>query len=255
MRILPGRARVLLAVAAASVGGAALLLSAGQSAPRQVAVVHEQLRVANGTAVGALQPGGVVTGSLLVTNPGERPRRLAAARFSPPTAGATGCRAPRVVLAPTFDAAQEVPAGGTAVVGWTAFMDGESEHACQGARLTSQVLLDGQPAGEVSLTAGTLARPPAPTGGLTTSSRAAVHWSPSTAAAPGWVLERAVAGTDDWQPACGSSPQRPVRALACTDTGLRRSTAYVYRLTLRTGHWHATSLPSRPVTTQARPSA
>jgi len=196
-----------------------------------------------------------VTGSLLVTNPGREALRATAVTFAPPSASTAGCRATGAVLAPTLDVPLDVPALGTAVLGWTAYMDGSGDHACQGATLASAVTLDGRPAGTLTLTAGTLQQPPAPTGGLTTSSRAAVHWSASSAAAPGWVLERAVAGTDGWQPACDSSASRPLRRLSCTDTGLSRSTAYVYRVTLRTGHWHATSRPSGPVTTQLRPSA
>ena len=201
-------------------------------------------------------PGRSVTGSVLLVNGGGRPVRVDDVTFAAPTSDA--CAAPGVSLAPTLpptpDSPLEVPAGGTATVDWTAYMDGTSEHTCQGATITSTVVLDGEQAGTVTLSAGALEPPPAPTGGLTTSTRAAVHWSPSTAADPGWVVERAAAGTDGWQPACGSSAARPVRGLSCTDTGLTRSTAYVYRVTLRTGHWRVTSRPSRPVTTQARPS-
>ena len=207
-------------------------------------------------ATDLLRPGAVVTGVLRVDNGGTRPVRVRDVVLTSPSSeecGATGASlAP--TIPPTPEAPLLVPAAGTATLSWTAYMDGNGDHACQGATLTSEVLLDGEPAGTVTLTAGTLDQPPPPTGGLTTSTRAAVHWSPSTAADPGWVVERARTGTDDWQPACGSSAGRPVRALACTDTGLTAGTAYAYRVTLRTGHWHMTSLPSAPVRTQDRPS-
>lgn len=206
----------------------------------------------SGPAPGLLWPGGSVTGSLLVSNRTGQPRLVTDVRFSP--VSTSGCTSTGAVLAPTLTAPLEVPARGSTTLEWTAFMDGTGDSACQGAALTSRVLLDGEPAGTVSITAGTLERPPAPTGGLTTATRAAVHWSASTVAHPGWVVERAPVGTDGWQPACGSSPARPVRALACTDAGLTAGTAYAYRVTLRTGRWRATSRPSEPVTTQARPT-
>ena len=69
-----------------------------------------------------------------------------------------GCRTrvARATIAADPDAPLEVPAGGTAALEWTAYMDGDGEHACQGATLTSEVLLDGEPAGTVTLVAGTL---------------------------------------------------------------------------------------------------
>ena len=134
-------------------------------------------------------------------------------------------------------------------------MDGNGDHACQGATLTSEVLLDGEPGGHRHADRRH-ARPAA------AAHRRADHQHARGRALerehrcrPGWVVERARTGTDDWQPACGSSAARPVRALACTDTGLTASTAYAYRVTLRTGHWHMTSRPSAPVRTQDRPSA
>jgi hypothetical protein len=220
-----------------------------------LAAARTGLTVTSTAGPGSVQPGGTLTGSIEVANEGSQLRRLADVVFAAPTSDA--CDRTGLVLAPTVpptpESPLEVPAGGRATLGWTAYMDGEGDQACQGATLTSDVVLDGEPAGTVTLTAGTLEQPPAPTGGLTTSTRAAVHWSASTAADPGWVVERAVAGTADWRPACGSSTAGPVRALACTDTGLTTGTAYLYRVTLRTGHWHATSRPSRPVTTQRRP--
>lgn len=259
----PGRrAVVTAAVAVLGLAGAlatALLLWPGGEAGPQAAptAAAPALEVASPARSVALLPGRSVTGSVLLVNRQDRPVEVGDVQFAVPTAEA--CAAPGVSLAPTLPPTPEsplrVPAGGTTTVQWTAFMDGGSQHACQGAALTSAVLLDGERAGTAHLTAGTLEPPPAPTGGLTTSTRAALHWGPSTAADPGWVLERTVAGTDDWQPACGSSAQHPLRTLSCTDTGLTGSTAYVYRVTLRTGHWHTTSRPSRPVTTQTRPSA
>ena len=250
------RAAVGLAAAAIALAATAIARSEGGD-PAPARDVPERLTVTSTTDAGAVLPGGAATGRITVTNPGSVPRSVADVAFTPATSQAcarTGLAlAPTV--APTAESPLEVPAGGTAVLGWAGYMDGDGDHACQGATLTSEVVLDGEPAGTVTLTAGTLEQPPPPTGGLTTSTRAAVHWSPSTVADPGWVVERAVAGTDDWQPACRTSPARPVRALTCTDTGLTRSTAYTYRVTLRTGHWHTTSRPSGPVTTQERPSA
>lgn len=253
------RAAVGLAAVAVVLTATAVARADGGERPQAATTDPERLTVTSTVEGGAgtVQPGGAVTGSLTITNPGTTLRRVTDVAFAPATSDAcarTGLSlAPTV--APTPEAPLEVPAGGTAALGWTAYMDGSGEQACQGSRLTSTVTLDGEPAGSVALAAGALTQPPAPRGGLTTSTRAAVHWDASTAADPGWVVERAVAGTGDWQPACGSSAARPVRALACTDTGLRRSTAYTYRVTLRTGHWHMTSRPGAPVTTQERPSA
>ena len=217
----------------------------------------DRLTVTSLAGVDTVQPGGAVTGSLEITNDGPAPRRISEVVLG--TATSDACARTGLSLAPTVaptpESPLEVPAGGTAVLGWAGYMDGDGDHECQGATLTSEVVLDGEPAGTITLTAGALGQPSAPTGGLTTSTRAAVHWSASTAAAPGWVLERTVAGTDDWRPACGSSTQRPLRTPACTDTGLVKATSYLYRVTLRTGHWHMTSRPSAPVTTQERPSA
>lgn len=253
VRAATGLAAVAVALTATAVaradGGE---LPAAAADPERLTVTST---VEGGT--GTVQPGGAVTGSISITNPGTAPRQLRDVVFAP--ARSDACARTGLSLAPTVaptpEAPLEVPAGGTAVLGWTAYMDGDGDHACQGSRLTSTVTLDGEAAGAVTLTAGALQQPPPPTGGLTTSSRAAVHWGATTAVDPGWVVERAVAGTGDWQPACGSSAARPVRALACTDTGLRRSTAYTYRVTLRTGHWRMTSRPGAPVTTQDRPSA
>jgi hypothetical protein len=247
-----------VAVATAALGvvtaGAVVVDSGGEQ--RATAVAPARLAATSSVATAPLHPGAVVTGVLEVENLASEPARLGDVVLASATSDA--CTTTGVALAPTIpptpEAPLEVPAEGTATLEWTAYMDGTGDDACQGATLTSQVLLDGTPAGTVTLTAGTLDQPPAPVGGLTTSTRAAVHWSASTAADPGWVVERAVAGTDDWQPACGSSPARPVRTLTCTDTGLTGGTAYVYRVTLRTGHWHMTSRPSAPVTTQDRSS-
>ena len=257
----PARRAVLVAAVGALVLGAAsstaLQWHDEDAGPRTSPSPVRLPEVRSEGASGTLVPGGSLTGTVLLTNRQARAVEVADVRFAAPTSDA--CTLTGVSLAPTLPPTREsplqVPAGGTETVAWTAFMDGTSEQACQGATLTSAVLLDGAQAGTVDLTAGTLEPPPAPAGGLTTSTRAAVRWSPSTAADPGWVVERAVAGTDDWRPACGSSAARPVRALGCTDTGLTRSTDYAYRVTVRTGHWHMTSRPSAPVRTQARPSA
>ncbi len=249
--------RAAVGLAAAAIALTATAIARPDAGERRATIEEpERLAVTSSADVVGLQPGGAATGSIFIANAGSQPRQVTDVVFAAPTSDAcdrTGL-ALAATFAPTPESPLEVPAGGTAVLGWTAYMDGDGEDACQGARLTSAVVLDGEVAGTVTLTAGELAQPPAPTGGLTTSTRAAVRWSASTAAAAGWVLERAVAGTDDWQPACGSSAQRPIRTLSCTDTGLRKSTAYVYRVTLRSGHWQATSRPSRPVRTQDRPS-
>lgn len=256
--------RMLGTSAALSVAAAAVLLAwttadddGEQSAARASAPPPPRLTATDTSASSGLLPGSVVSGSLVVTNSGTTSVQLVDVVFGEATSDA--CSRTGVALAPTVPPTPEsplaVPAGGSATLGWTAYMDGESDDDCQGATLTSVVHLDGEQAGAVTLTAGEVEQPAAPTGGLTTSTRAAVRWSASTAAAPGWVLERAVAGTADWRRACGSSPEQPIRALSCTDTGLTKATTYVYRVTLRTGHWHATSRPSRPVTTQVRPSS
>lgn len=253
----PAAARVTVAAAALAVVGTGLLVAQGGGERSAAVAAPARLTVTGAPATAVLQPGTGATGVLRIDNPRAQPVRLPDVVLTPPTS--ERCDAPGVVLAPTVpptpEAPLEVPAEGSTSVEWTAYMDGTGDHACQGATLTSRVVLDGVDAGTVTVVAGELAPPPAPTGGLTTSTRAAVRWAASTAADPGWVVERAVAGTDDWTAACGSAPARPVRALSCTDTGLTRSTAYVYRVTLRTGHWHATSRPSGPVTTQERPSA
>lgn len=244
-------------VAAVFAAGVATVTRVESDGPRPAAAAAVEPLRATGGSEDAVQPGGSVTGVLRITNRASSPRSVSEVVFGPVTSAQ--CDTTGLVLSPTFpptpESPLEVPARGEATLELTGYMDGNGDHACQGADLTSEVSLDGEAAGEVSVTAGTLERPPAPTGGLTTGTRAAVRWSASSAAAPGWVLERAVAGTGAWQPACGSSTAAPLRTLACTDTGLTKSTSYVYRLTLRTGHWHATSLPSAPVRTQARPSA
>ena len=252
MSVRSASVAVGVAAVAVAVTATAVARADGDTAAAPAAA-PERLTVTSLADVRPVQPGGAVTGSLEVTNDGSTPRRVSEVAFAAPTSDA--CTRTGLSLAPTLTAPVEVPAGGSAVVGWAGYMDGEGEQACQGAILTSLVTLDGEPAGTVTLVAGTLEQPPAPAGGLTTSTRAAVRWSASTAAAPGWVLERTVAGTEDWQPACGSSPAAPLRTTACTDTGLAKSTSYRYRVTLRTGHWHMTSRPSAPVTTQDRPSA
>lgn len=243
-----GGAAVAVALTATAIARA----DSGQTAPQQ----EPPLVVTGLTDDRPVQPGSASTGRLTIVNDGRAPRLISAVELG--VAESDACGRTGLSLAPTTPPTPEsplhVPTGGSATLEWTAYMDGDGDHACQGSTLTSQVLLDGEPAGTVTLAAATLEQPPPPTGGLTTSTRAAVHWSASTAADPGWVVERAVAGTDDWQPACGSSAQRPVRALACTDTGLTSSTAYAYRVTLRTGHWHMTSHPSAPVRTQDRPA-
>ena len=250
-------AATAVGLAAVAVAGAAVTVAhaAGGAAPAPAR--PERLTVVRASAVDTLLPGGSATGSLLITGARARAHSVTDVTFAAATSET--CDRPGLALAPTIaptpDTPIEVPAGGTATLAWTAYMDGDGEHACQGATLTSEVLLDGEPAGTVTLVAGTLDQPQPPTGGSTTTTRAAVHWSTAPVADPGWVVERAVTGTGAWQPACGSSASRPVRALSCTDTGLAPGTAYAYRVTLRTGHWHMTSRPGAPVRTQDRPAA
>lgn len=253
----PGVTAALAGLVLCGASTAALLWPGGGTGPQAPPPAQSALEVEFPPVPATLLPGRTVTGAVLLTNRQRRPVEVADVAFRTPTSDA--CPRPGVSLAatlpPTPESALEVPAGGTSSIAWTAYMDGDSDDACQGATLTSVVSLDGEPAGTVTLTAGQLEPPPAPTGGLTTSTRAAVLWSPSSAADPGWVVERAVAGTAEWEPACDSSAERSIRALSCTDTSLTASTAYVYRVTLRTGRWQVTSRPSTPITTQARPSA
>lgn len=247
----------VVGLAAVAVALTATAVVRADSRERPAAERPERLTVVSAPARGTVSPGGAVTGTLVITNETPTAREVTDVAFA--AASADTCAPTGLALAPTVPATPEtpleIPANGTTVLGWTAYLDGDADAACQGATFTSTVTIDGEPAGTVTVAAGRLQPPEAPTGGLTTSTRAAVRWSASTATDPAWVLERAVAGTDDWQPACGSSAARPLRALSCTDTGLTRSTAYTYRVTLRTGRWHATSRPSEPVTTQERPSA
>ena len=258
MQVSERTARAAVSLTAAVIVVVATAVACADDSDRTpTAVRPDRLTAVSAAGAGTVLPGGGLTGSVTIADPDPTTRRVAEVAFGPATSDAcsrTGLSlAP--TLAPTPEHALEVPGGGTAVLGWTAYMDGNGDHACQGTALISAVALDEGDAGTVTLLVGRLQPPPPPAGGLTTSSRAAVRWSPSTAAAPGWVLERTVAGTADWQPACGSSAQRPLRTLSCTDTGLSRSTAYQYRVTFRTGHWHSTSRPSTPVVTRARPSA
>ena len=250
-------AAAVVAGAAIAVAITATAMASAAGGERRPTPATERPTVVSTADVGVVAPGGAISGELTVSNPGGATLEVADVVFEDATSEA--CARTGLALAPTIPPTPEapllVPADGTATLRWTAYMDGDGDHECQGATLTSEVLLDGEPAGTVTLTAGSLDQPPPPTGGLTTSTRAAVHWSASAAADPGWVVERARVGTDDWQPACGSSAARPVRALACTDTGLAASTAYTYRVTLRTGHWGMTSRPGAVVRTQDRPSA
>jgi hypothetical protein len=248
---------VLVGLVAAGVALAATTVTRVERDGATAAAAAPEPLTATGAASDTVHPGSAVTGVLRITNRTSQPQRVSEVAFGSVTAAS--CARTGLVLAatvpPTPDAPLEVPAEGTATLEWSAFMDGTAEQACQGEVLRSEVVLDDEPAGEVTVTAGRLAAPEAPRGGLTTSTRAAVSWGATTAAVPGWVLERAVAGGDDWQPACGSSAARPLREPSCTDTGLAAATDHVYRLTLRSGHWHATSLPSDVVRTQDRPSA
>jgi hypothetical protein len=237
--VLPSVALGVLAAAALVDGGQDQSVMAAAPAP---------LTASGTAATGALLPGGVLTGSLVLSNSGARALEVTDVVLG--RASAPGCAASGVVVTPTVpptpQSPLDVPARGTTTLEWTAFMDGEGDHACQGARLESEVSVDGENAGTVTVAAGRLERPPAPTG-----SGASVSWDPSPAASPAYVLERARAGTDDWQPACGSSAQRPLWAPSCTDTGLPPDTAHRYRVTVRSGHWRATSRPSEPVQTAA----
>ena len=250
-------AAALVAGAAVAVALTATAVASADGGVRRPTRTPDRPSVVSAVDAGVAVPGGAVSGALTITNPG--PAALEVADVVLQDATSEACARTGLSLAPTIPPTPEapllVPADGTATLSWTAYMDGDGDHACQGAMLTSEVLLDGETVGVVTLPAGALDQPPPPTGGLTTSTRAAVHWSASTAADPGWVVERARLGTDAWRPACGSSAGRPVRALACTDTGLTAGTAYTYRVTLRTGQWQMTSRPSAPVRTQDRPSA
>lgn len=225
----------------------------GHDAPQAATATPAGRLTASGTAPsGTLAPGGALTGTLVLSNPRTAAVEVSDVVLAAPTA--PGCAASGVVLAPTLPPTPQsplaVPGRGATTLEWTAYMDGNGDHACQGATLTSTVTVDGTRAGTVRLPVGRLARPAAPTGGRATSTRAALTWRASAAATPAYVLERAPVGTDAWVPACDSSPERPLWTPSCTDTGLTPGTSYRYRLTVRTGHWRATSLPSGPVTTK-----
>lgn len=204
------------------------------------------------TVEGELAPGGAVTGSLVVRTGSTRAVRVTSARFEPAGTTSPGCDGSRAVLAltvePSAAAPLVLPPGTATALGWTAFLPGDAADACQGARFTSTLVLDGQRVGRVEVDAARLTAPGRPVGGLTTPTRAAVTW----AAAPGtqgYVVERAPSGTTAWVPACGTSTT-PLPATSCTDTGLQPDTAYAYRVTSVRGAWRAVGRFSADVTTQ-----
>ncbi len=226
-------------------GGAATVAQGKRASVRQLPV-HE-----------VLHPGGIVTGGLVVDNLRAAAMTVRDVVLRPP--GSDTCEATGVSLAPTIpptpESPLEVPAGGSATLEWTAYMDGNGDQACQGATLTSQVLLDGVPAGTITLTAGTLDQPPPPTGGPTTSHAGGSALERDRRRRPG--LGRRARRRRHGRLAArlrqlGGTP-RPRAELHRHRPG--PGTAYAYRVTLRTGHWHMTSRPSTAVRTQDRPAA
>lgn len=253
--------------AVASLAGLAVLAggvgSAGWSTARSAASAGEaaaRLTAGAGTVAGELSPGGAVTGSLVLTSTGREQVALVSGSFGPATTAAEGCSPTSAVFALTVEPSRSTPlrvpaagstGGSTVALGWTAFLDGDAEDACQGARFTSPLTLDGRHAGTATAVARSLSAPGRPVGGLTTRTRAAVRWT----AAPdlptvAYVVERAPEGTTSWTPACRSSAAAPLRTLACTDTGLEPGTAYVYRASSVLGAWRAVGPASRAVTTR-----
>lgn len=209
-----------------------------------------RLTIGAATVEGELLPGGAVTGSLVVRNGTEQALRVRSARFTRPVTPVDGC-ARTVVFALTVEPSAATPlvlaaGAGAEPLGWTAFMTGDAAAACQGARFTSTLLLDGHPVGPATAVAARLPAPGQALGGLTTSTRAAVQWSP-VPGVPAYLLERAPAGTADWEPACGSAL---LASASCTDTGLEPGTAYAYRATSVRGSWRAVGRLSADVTTK-----
>lgn len=204
---------------------------------------------------GELVLGGVVTGSLVVSSTSDRPVPVTAAAFEPATTPTAGCTGSSVVFALTVAPSAATPLVVPAApdsgvpVGYTAYLTGAAEDACQGATFTSVLRLDGDPVGSARAAAGALPPPGQAQGGQTTPTRAAVRWT----AAPGaraYFLERTPTGTAAWEPACGCSAATPLVTTACTDTGLAPGTAYAYRVTAARGSWRSISRLSTDVTTQ-----
>lgn len=272
---LPARAPVVVvALAAGGVLAGGLhyaSTSAAAGADRPSPERGPRVTATASTVAGELYPGGAVTGSLLVSTDSREPVEMTAASFEPATTITPGCATAGVAFAPTVEVSDVapllVPAGGGAggpvtPLGWTAFLSLDADDACQGATFRSALVLDGQRAGTVTAVAGTLPRPGAPVGGLTTPTRAAVRWpaAPAATAATGLgtatvahVVERAPAGTSAWSSACGTSSAAPARTPACTDTGLTPGTAYVYRVTSVLGTWRAVGPASSAIRTRPAP--
>ena len=183
-------------------------------------------------------------------NGADGPLRVTSARFAPAVTSVDGC-AGEVVFAPTVEPSAAMPlvlpAGSAAApLGWTAFMTGDAVAACQGARFTSTLVLDGHEVGPATAVAGRLPAPGRAVGGLTTPTRAAVRWHPAPGV-PAYLVERSRAGTTDWEPACGAAL---LASASCTDTGLEPATTYAYRVTSVRGTWRAVGRLSPDVTTQ-----
>ena len=236
-----------LAVLLAGIAYAGWSTAAEDDAP--TAPQRPRLDVGVTTVEGELLPGGAVTGSLVVSNGADRALRVASARFTPAVTPVDGC-AGAVLFALTVEPSAATPlvlppGAAAAPLGWTAFMAGDAAASCQGARFTSTLVLDGHEVGPATAVAARLPAPGQALGGLTTSSRAAVRWSPAPGV-PAYLLERAPAGTADWEPACGSAL---LASASCTDTGLEPGTAYAYRVTSVRGSWRAVGRLSPEVTT------
>lgn len=210
------------------------------------------LALGAGTVAGQLVPGGAVTGSAVVRSPSGPAVGLTSARLGPATSPVAGCADAAVfalTVEPTPATPLVLPRGpSTTPLGWTAFMTEQAPDRCQGARLSSDLVLDGTRVGRVSAVAATLPAPGRPVGGPTTPSRAAVRWS-AAPGAHGYLVERAPSGTVEWQPACGSAAA-PLAATTCVDTGLAAETAYAYRVTAVRGAWRRTGPFSADVLTQ-----
>lgn len=248
--------------------------SAAERADRPPEQRTPRVTATAGVPAGELHPGGAVTGNLLLSATGREPVEVTSASFETARTTTPGCRT-TAAYASTVEVSDTAPlvvpagdgAGGPVVpMGWTAFLPLDADDACQGAVFRSALVLDGRRVATVTATAAQLPRPGTPVAGLTTPTRAAVSWPAVTPAPAGqsepaalppagmaYAVERTPFGTSAWSPACGSSAAAPLRALACTDTGLAPGTAYAYRVTSVLGAWRAVGRPSAEVRTRPAP--